>query len=582
LAVGIHRLDKVFICLVSLRIQQGYYKEAFAMLQECNFPNISKELVDLWDEAHYKEKESLIQRQLTPLIRFRIRQKFPPPCNICPQGLRMTNTLPSAARQHLKRWLDKHNNNPYPSKAEKTELAYQTSLTVHQVRTWFANARRRQRQGQKKMILDNDEKDENAADEVIKMPPSLSRAVPGQMALSQCGVDASLYASLDDFAQPLASSTPAENRELNTPETHLLPPVELPIHLTTAGLANTGLGSPSLSSVADTLPSSGNVSPTALTGRPNMTGPHIKDLPTFFPSTLSTESVSHHYPELQRICSGSPLPDVLGVAKPYSSGCSTGTSLQDGLTMNRPWLPDSCGSQPCPRFSNTFSPNLGPTPGSGMTYPYGLPQHDYPRYSSSLPSIGNWSNYGLYPHGSNSQMWFPRPPPLTPPWSSNLGYTDFPSCCPSGPTKPDPDCAASSGQYHSYSAYSGLSQLSLPSLNQNNYAASALRTDKVSASPPLPSPLAPPTSSLYPAFSGSLPYQTSSVPSLSAWSLPPLTPSNRTSCFFNDPFITNEPLRCSNMNFSSSYNMNSLSEGNPAGSPTLPMHASSQCAVRQA
>ena len=43
----------------------------------------------------------------------------------------------------LKAWLHQHIKNPYPTKAEKVMLAIITKMTLTQVSTWFANARRR-------------------------------------------------------------------------------------------------------------------------------------------------------------------------------------------------------------------------------------------------------------------------------------------------------------------------------------------------------------------------------------------------------------------------------------------------------
>nr|AMB26733.1 iroquois 2/5 [Leptochiton asellus] len=43
----------------------------------------------------------------------------------------------------LKAWLQDHRKNPYPTKAEKIMLAIITKMTLTQVSTWFANARRR-------------------------------------------------------------------------------------------------------------------------------------------------------------------------------------------------------------------------------------------------------------------------------------------------------------------------------------------------------------------------------------------------------------------------------------------------------
>ena len=43
----------------------------------------------------------------------------------------------------LKQWLNEHKKNPYPTKGEKVMLAILTKMTLTQVSTWFANARRR-------------------------------------------------------------------------------------------------------------------------------------------------------------------------------------------------------------------------------------------------------------------------------------------------------------------------------------------------------------------------------------------------------------------------------------------------------
>uniref|UniRef100_A0A7E4UXI5 Homeobox domain-containing protein n=1 Tax=Panagrellus redivivus TaxID=6233 RepID=A0A7E4UXI5_PANRE len=43
----------------------------------------------------------------------------------------------------LKEWLNSHRKNPYPTKQEKLLLACMTGMTMTQVSTWFANARRR-------------------------------------------------------------------------------------------------------------------------------------------------------------------------------------------------------------------------------------------------------------------------------------------------------------------------------------------------------------------------------------------------------------------------------------------------------
>ena len=43
----------------------------------------------------------------------------------------------------LEGWLYAHRYNPYPTEAEKLELAWRTSLKLAQINCWFCNARRR-------------------------------------------------------------------------------------------------------------------------------------------------------------------------------------------------------------------------------------------------------------------------------------------------------------------------------------------------------------------------------------------------------------------------------------------------------
>lgn len=43
----------------------------------------------------------------------------------------------------LVKWIEEHQSNPYPTKAEKQYLAYYSGMNLTQLSTWFANARRR-------------------------------------------------------------------------------------------------------------------------------------------------------------------------------------------------------------------------------------------------------------------------------------------------------------------------------------------------------------------------------------------------------------------------------------------------------
>ncbi|CAG9831966.1 unnamed protein product [Diabrotica balteata] len=51
--------------------------------------------------------------------------------------------LPTKAKNHLKKWLFRHTDHPYPTDQEKQRLMQETNLSLLQVENWFINARRR-------------------------------------------------------------------------------------------------------------------------------------------------------------------------------------------------------------------------------------------------------------------------------------------------------------------------------------------------------------------------------------------------------------------------------------------------------
>jgi hypothetical protein len=63
----------------------------------------------------------------------------------------------------LKKWLKNHMKNPYPTKAEKYILSDMTKMTMTQISTWFANARRRLKKEKKSEW--NSDKSNNSSDE---------------------------------------------------------------------------------------------------------------------------------------------------------------------------------------------------------------------------------------------------------------------------------------------------------------------------------------------------------------------------------------------------------------------------------
>ncbi|CAF99498.1 unnamed protein product, partial [Tetraodon nigroviridis] len=61
----------------------------------------------------------------------------------CADGASRRKNATRETTSTLKAWLQEHQKNPYPTKGEKIMLAIITRMTLTQVSTWFANARRR-------------------------------------------------------------------------------------------------------------------------------------------------------------------------------------------------------------------------------------------------------------------------------------------------------------------------------------------------------------------------------------------------------------------------------------------------------
>ncbi|XP_015268805.1 PREDICTED: iroquois-class homeodomain protein IRX-2 [Gekko japonicus] len=64
----------------------------------------------------------------------------------------------------LKAWLQEHRKNPYPTKGEKIMLAIITKMTLTQVSTWFANARRRLKKENKMTWAPRNKSEDEASD----------------------------------------------------------------------------------------------------------------------------------------------------------------------------------------------------------------------------------------------------------------------------------------------------------------------------------------------------------------------------------------------------------------------------------
>ncbi|ELW66956.1 Homeobox protein ceh-34 [Tupaia chinensis] len=135
-------VDVASVCTWVLA-QQEQLQAACQLLEDCRVPGGSQELVQLWNDIHYR----LVLRRLgvsmlTPLQKFRCRKRNPPPASLCPEGLRSRN-FSREVRQKLQDFASVVSTNP--SRVQRENLALETSLSAEQVYNWFANYRRRQR-----------------------------------------------------------------------------------------------------------------------------------------------------------------------------------------------------------------------------------------------------------------------------------------------------------------------------------------------------------------------------------------------------------------------------------------------------
>eukprot|EP00117_Sycon_ciliatum_P050315 scpid48937/ scgid35531/ Protein sine oculis len=105
---------------------------------------LNDRLCCLWEAAHYQAERERLGRPLSALARFRSRKRYPVPATISPEKRSLAKTLPPTATTFLKDWYRKNRTaNIYPTLIQKKYLAKKTGLTLNQVKTWLANARRR-------------------------------------------------------------------------------------------------------------------------------------------------------------------------------------------------------------------------------------------------------------------------------------------------------------------------------------------------------------------------------------------------------------------------------------------------------
>ncbi|XP_031219069.1 anomalous homeobox protein [Mastomys coucha] len=180
----LYNADVTLVC-VQVLIQQEQQLLALQILEVCQVPGGSQELVQLWNDIHYHlTMRRLGVTKLNAAQRFRCRKRNPPPLTFCPEGPKNRNFLPEvrSCLQNFARGVS-----AYPKKAQLEKLASETGLTTEQVYSWFANYRRRQ-----KALLQHVARAQEATSEVsraddhVPEPVEFSENHRESLTVSQC------------------------------------------------------------------------------------------------------------------------------------------------------------------------------------------------------------------------------------------------------------------------------------------------------------------------------------------------------------------------------------------------------------
>ncbi|KAK2830117.1 hypothetical protein Q5P01_018048 [Channa striata] len=115
----------------------------------------------------------------------------------CSDGTSRRKNATRETTSTLKAWLHEHQKNPYPTKGEKIMLAIITRMTLTQVSTWFANARRRLKKENKvtwspRACKSSDDQGRDDEREEVEKQLKSDKELPDQ----QC---ADLQSDLEDF-----------------------------------------------------------------------------------------------------------------------------------------------------------------------------------------------------------------------------------------------------------------------------------------------------------------------------------------------------------------------------------------------
>nr|XP_046274563.1 iroquois-class homeodomain protein IRX-4b [Scatophagus argus] len=153
----------------------------------------------------------------------------------CSDGASRRKNATRETTSTLKAWLQEHQKNPYPTKGEKIMLAIITRMTLTQVSTWFANARRRLKKENKvtwspRACKSSDDRGCDDDSDEAEKPLKNDKDLPDQ----QC---ADLQSDLEDFDLLESDGSDCEpkprflledngtNKNTDLPQRHLTDPL---------------------------------------------------------------------------------------------------------------------------------------------------------------------------------------------------------------------------------------------------------------------------------------------------------------------------------------------------------------------
>ncbi|XP_066510681.1 Iroquois homeobox protein 5a [Hoplias malabaricus] len=277
----------------------------------------------------------------------------------------------------LKAWLNEHRKNPYPTKGEKIMLAIITKMTLTQVSTWFANARRRLKKENKMTWTPRNRSEDEEEEENIDLEKN-DDDEPNKPAGDKGDTDTEtdpklLHAGEAPCDRFKAVDSPGKDAE----------PLLSDAELKEADAARATTSSPSLVTVRDKLPeATGTRIVSALGGCVVGGGGHVTSVIHPLPSGAPPA------PPPPPPASGGPpaVPPAPSVPKPKLWSLAEIATSSDRCRGN--------GNGDATQAANHAQGHASPT----RTSPQCAPVLSRPLYYTTAPFYAGYTNYGTFGH----------------------------------------------------------------------------------------------------------------------------------------------------------------------------------------